>query len=110
MTPCLARLSLVTALTATVLASPGTVGAQQPARPWPHVRPGLDRVTIKVYNTTFNQLADQVTPIELHGHYTLSVTTCVPITLVQIQPTVLAPARREGWPPAGGGVSAIGPR
>ncbi len=80
MTPLLPRLCIGAALAVTVIASSGAARAQHPSRPWPHLPPSLDKVTIKVYDATFNQLADKVAPLYLNGHYTFDVTTCVPGT------------------------------
>jgi hypothetical protein len=82
MTPLLPRLWIAAVLALMVIAPWGAARAQQPSFPGPRIPPSLDKVTIKVYNATFNQLADKVAPLHLNGHYTFNVTACLPGTSV----------------------------
>ena len=68
-------------LVLTIALSPGAAADERPSALHPPPRPGIpDKVVLRVYESTFNGLADALGPLKLTGHYDFGVTACVPMT------------------------------
>jgi hypothetical protein len=75
------QLSLATLLALSVLMHADAGRSQQPRITIPPpIILNPDAVVVRVYESTLNRLADAVGPLTYTGHYTFSVTVCVPLT------------------------------